>query len=923
PKGGSPLSARNWDLNETILSGDINGDNMPTGNSYHVVRTENVSSATVVDGFTITGGNANGTFPDNTGGGWYNVGVGAGNSSNPTIWNCEFMANAASGAGGAMYNGGNSSPVLTNCKFTGNTALSFGGAMYNISSSPVLTNCVLSGNSVSSSSSVHGGAMYNYISSPVLTNCVLSGNSASSSSSSAYGGAMYNISNSSPVLTNCIVYQNDAQTGPVFYTPGTSSPSISHSMFDVDFATINQSFSVVDNGNNKFSTNPQFVNAPPASSAPTTAGDFHLMPSSPAINMGDPGTDLSGFFMLAGVPVDLEGNQRVQNTVIDMGVYEIESCNITASNAQLSACELSNSEAEFDLESTESTVHGGMGVSYMYYTDEDATLPIATSSAYLTVGTTVYVVVSDGTCNDTAAILLNVTAAPTVMCNQDTIVMECMSQLDIDLAFANWLDGFSNDCQDCVVNDLSVYEAPDSCGGTTTVQYVIRDICGVAKDSCEATFEVISPMMVSVDCPTDWVLSSTASEEEIQMAYEMWLASIEVMDGCSVTVDNNGPAQPNLPSFCSDGVTEVNWTVTSSCGEEMICTATFTIETNRGGEESPNCSDFSPSVNPQGEITVSPIDFLTNAESANYPLVVKVYNEWGSEIKVFELQDYCATDVWNICNNLGDQLRFSTENEAGICTEGMIYLTDNPAPILTSALQSSNGLSIMPRRLLEQGTNITKGKINVYCWNIPDPSDHIPSAFNGCTGESYSPQVQPDWVMPVDCERESDTAKVILRTWEVFDKSGSLYLLTDTIVVFRLPKLTPESFVVSGEDTSYCELEAVSKEGESLKRYAAWKQPVGLHDYELPYAKLKGLTYELPVTVIIAGMENASAQGEEVFNEYLECVILKKGSGEEITIGDIVSGDYMDELLSSLSQKQLGYGFLQGLVELSEDPINI
>ncbi|WP_236973063.1 choice-of-anchor Q domain-containing protein, partial [Membranihabitans marinus] len=265
--------------------------------------------------------------------------------------------------------------------------------------------------------------------------------------------------------------------------------------------------------------------------------------------------------------------------------------------------------------------------------------------------------------------------------------------------------------------------------------------------------------------------------------------------------------------------------------------------------------------------------------------------------------------------------------------QSKIILDNGPVPLsFISAWQNSPDIDemnsvIAPRasssQRINSGSNISEGKINVYCWNIPDPSDHIPSVFNACTGESYSPQVQPDWVMPVDCERESDTAKVIFRTWEVFDKSGSLYLLTDTIVVFRLPKLTPESFVVTAEDSSYCEIEAVSNEGESLKRYAAWKQPVGLHDYELPYAKLKGLTYELPAAVIIAGMENASAQGEEVFEEYLECVILKKASGAEITIGDIVSGDYMDELLSSLSQKQLGYGFLQGLVELSEDPINI
>ena len=51
--------------NVTILTGDLNGDDGPDfenydDNSYHIVTTTNANINSVLDGFTITAGNANG-----------------------------------------------------------------------------------------------------------------------------------------------------------------------------------------------------------------------------------------------------------------------------------------------------------------------------------------------------------------------------------------------------------------------------------------------------------------------------------------------------------------------------------------------------------------------------------------------------------------------------------------------------------------------------------------------------------------------------------------------------------------------------------------------------------------------------------------------------------------------------------------------
>ena len=68
PTGGGP---RNPGIYQTILSGDIDNDDNPTYNSYHVVKCEDINNA-ILDGFTITGGNAYASSePNYFGGGIY------------------------------------------------------------------------------------------------------------------------------------------------------------------------------------------------------------------------------------------------------------------------------------------------------------------------------------------------------------------------------------------------------------------------------------------------------------------------------------------------------------------------------------------------------------------------------------------------------------------------------------------------------------------------------------------------------------------------------------------------------------------------------------------------------------------------------------------------------------------------------------
>ncbi|MCH7700259.1 MAG: VCBS repeat-containing protein, partial [Planctomycetes bacterium] len=185
--------------NVTILSGDLEGDDGPNlentkENAYHVVTASNTNPTAVLDGFTITGGNADAQNPDDSGGGFYCE------LGNLTLIGCTFAANSAVGDGGAMYNR-LSNGALTGCTFLANVAAGNGGAVANSGSSPRFTEVTFCANTAGD-----GGAMYNYRSgNPVLSECVLDGNVALSD-----GGGMFNDDRSNPELDQCTFTANVA-----------------------------------------------------------------------------------------------------------------------------------------------------------------------------------------------------------------------------------------------------------------------------------------------------------------------------------------------------------------------------------------------------------------------------------------------------------------------------------------------------------------------------------------------------------------------------------------------------------------------------------------------------------------------------------------------------------------------------------------
>ena len=248
--------------------------------AYHVVQcVSGEDEYTVLEGFTITGGNANGTDSNSYGGGMYNY------ESDPTVTNCIFGGNSAE-KGGGMYNSG-SNPFLANCTFRGNKAGISGGGIYHSSSSGNLINCTFSGNH---SAGTGGGMEYYNVLRMRMINCILWGDTPDE---------IHHNSLNSPL----VIYSDvEGGTGESWFNEGC---------IDAD---------------------PCFVNT---KHLDRNQWNLRLKRDSPCI---DAGATLEVY-----VPLDLDGNPRVlddpntPNTgpiaygslnAVDMGAYEFEPCRI-------------------------------------------------------------------------------------------------------------------------------------------------------------------------------------------------------------------------------------------------------------------------------------------------------------------------------------------------------------------------------------------------------------------------------------------------------------------------------------------------------------------------------------------------------------------------------------------------------------------
>jgi hypothetical protein len=187
-------------INETIFSGDIGVLGINTDNCYHVVYDTIGLSNAVLDGFSIQNGYADGSSPDNNGGGIWTRGA-------LTIRNCVIKNNYAIRHGGGVFLGENNS--MFNCIIRNNVAEEKGGGAYLLYFStstdpePLIENSLIYDNTTIVTNG-NGGGIFLYAGGKIVNTKVIA-------NISRRGGGIYHWYGGESV--NCIVSNNFANFG--------------------------------------------------------------------------------------------------------------------------------------------------------------------------------------------------------------------------------------------------------------------------------------------------------------------------------------------------------------------------------------------------------------------------------------------------------------------------------------------------------------------------------------------------------------------------------------------------------------------------------------------------------------------------------------------------------------------------------------
>lgn len=336
-------SQRDLNANPSILSGDINGNDDGVISFNNASKSDNATNVltisgnnTLLDGLTISGGNANGSTAE------FNQGaaiISNTNVENILLVNCVITDNT-SNTGGTIKvvdSGINTDITFKNSVFKNNLAR-LGSVLYSRpSNGKTITFKSLSSlyfnNQIKDLSGGNGEASVIWLRNDAggsydakIINSTFVNNISEGSNGVSLDEPVISVgsTNNNLVITvfNTIFWNNTNKAGDVTKALGTLNSNPTTSTAVIRNCLDSDNFSNITNKQNIVTTNPNFIDA---------NSNFKLTGISPAVDAGN------NQYLSSDMVTDLNNTDRVLNTTVDIGAFEFDATAIVNRNLTLTA----------------------------------------------------------------------------------------------------------------------------------------------------------------------------------------------------------------------------------------------------------------------------------------------------------------------------------------------------------------------------------------------------------------------------------------------------------------------------------------------------------------------------------------------------------------------------------------------------------
>ncbi len=201
---------------------------------------------------------------------------------------------------------------------------------------------------------------------------------------------------------------------------------------------------------------------------------------------------------------------------------------------------------------------------------------------------------------------------PEAKCSPDYTAPKCSTLDELQLAWSDWIKGFSGSAGDCggmvkyYLDGVEVSSFPEEfpgniCGSMNTIKVLAYNDCDREKKECESTFKVPEAEEIKVQCPDNMTITSCKTQAEINQAFADWLDEFTYIGGCDAT---ESELEGVPPTVCEGGMVTVTYEVYDKCSRDE-CTRTFTVDI----EDANNLNVYCPSpVTEEPDQTQAAID---------------------------------------------------------------------------------------------------------------------------------------------------------------------------------------------------------------------------------------------------------------------------------------------------------------------------